>query len=58
MTLFTEGRLQSYERMMQDTGRYHRRDADEKHRTDKAKPKPKKPKTGQKAGDGHAGIPG
>ena len=26
MTLFTEGRLQAYERMMQDTGRNHRRE--------------------------------
>ena len=26
MTLFTEGRLQAYERMMQDTGRNNRRE--------------------------------
>ena len=26
MTLFTEGRLQAYERIMQDTGRNHRRE--------------------------------
>ena len=26
MTLFTEGRLQAFERMMQDTGKYHRRE--------------------------------
>ena len=29
MTLFTEGRLQAYERMMQDTGRNHRREKPE-----------------------------
>ena len=28
MTLFTEGRLQAYEHMMQDTGRYHRRETE------------------------------
>lgn len=31
MTLFTEGRLQAYERMMQDTGRGRRRDYPEKN---------------------------
>ena len=29
MTLFTEGRLQAFERMMQDTGKYRRRDDDQ-----------------------------
>lgn len=29
MTLFTEGRLQAFERMMQDTGKYHRREDSE-----------------------------
>lgn len=31
MTLFTEGRLQAYERMMQDTGRNRYRDYPEKN---------------------------
>ena len=40
MTLFTEGRLQAYERMMQDTGRNHRREkpdnsSDRKYSADK-----------------------
>lgn len=29
MTLFTEGRLQAFERMMQDTGKYHHREDSE-----------------------------
>ena len=33
MTLFTEGRLQAFERMMQDTGKYHRREDSEDHET-------------------------
>ena len=38
MTLFTEGRLQAFERMMQDTGKYHRREDSE----DRSRKCPKK----------------
>lgn len=59
MTLFTEGRLQAYERMMQDTGRNHRR---EKHDTSSgskysADRKPEK-KASQKNGVRHGSISG
>lgn len=63
MTLFTEGRLQAYERMMQDTGRSYRRDDSEKnpetssgrkYDTDK---KPEK-KTSVKNGVRHGSISG
>ena len=47
MTLFTEGRLQAFERMMQDTGKYHRRKC----------PKKKK-EPAKKDGEHHAGIQG
>lgn len=49
MTLFTEGRLQAFERMMQDTGKYHRREDSE----DRPRKCPKK-----KDGEHHAGIQG
>mgnify|MGYP001076387023 CR=1 FL=1 len=44
MTLFTEGRLQAFERMMQDTGKYHRREDSEE--------------PAKKDGEHHAGIQG
>ena len=55
MTLFTEGRLQAFERMMQDTGKYHRRENSE----DRSRKCPKK-KTKHKKKDGehYAGIQG
>jgi hypothetical protein len=36
MTLFTEGRLQAFERMMQDTGKYHRREDSEEMSEEKS----------------------
>lgn len=59
MTLFTEGRLQAYERMMQDTDRNHRREKPDtssgrKYSTDK---KPEK-KASQKNGVRHGSISG
>ena len=44
MTLFTEGRLQAFERMMQDTGKYHRREdsEDRPRKCPKKKVKPAK----------------
>ena len=59
MTLFTEGRLQAYERMMQDTGRNHRREKPDtrsgrKYTADK---KPEK-KAAQKNGVRHGSISG
>ena len=59
MTLFTEGRLQAYERMMQDTGRNHRREKPDnsfgtKYSADK---KPEK-KASQKNGVRHGSISG
>ncbi len=53
MTLFTEGRLQAYERMMQDTGSYSRNPVDDQR--GKARQKPGKKKTG-KAGETDAGV--
>ena len=53
MTLFTEGRLQAFERMMQDTGKYHRRE-DSEDRPRKC-PK-KKAEPAKKDGEHHAGI--
>lgn len=55
MTLFTEGRLQAFERMMQDTGKYHRRE-DSEDRSRKC-PK-KKTEPAKKDGEHHAGIQG
>lgn len=52
MTLFTEGRLQAFERMMQDTGKYHRRE-DSEDRSRKC-PK-KKTEPAKKDGEHHAG---
>lgn len=52
MTLFTEGRLQAFERMMQDTGKYHRRE-DSEERPRKC-PK-KKAEPAKKDGEHHAG---
>ena len=59
MTLFTEGRLQAYERMMQDTGRNHRREKPDtssvrKYSTDKKHEK----KASVKNGVGHGSISG
>ena len=58
MTLFTEGRLQAYERMMRDNGNYHRGRSDGKpHRTDNGKSGVNHPrKDFGKAGKKHAGI--
>ncbi|WP_418473892.1 hypothetical protein [Frisingicoccus sp.] len=55
MTLFTEGRLQAFERMMQDTGKYHRWE-DSEDRSRKC-PK-KKAEPAKKDGEHHAGIQG
>ena len=55
MTLFTEGRLQAFERMMQDTGKNHRRE-DSEDRPRKC-PK-KKTEPAKKDGEHHAGIQG
>ena len=55
MTLFTEGRLQAFARMMQDTGKYHRRE-DSEDRSRKC-PK-KKTEPAKKDGEHHAGIQG
>ena len=55
MILFTEGRLQAFERMMQDTGKYHRRE-DSEDRPRKC-PK-KKTEPAKKDGEHHAGIQG
>ncbi len=55
MTLFTEGRFQAFERMMQDTGKYHRRE-DSEDRPRKC-PK-KKAEPAKKDGEHHAGIQG
>ena len=55
MTLFTEGRLQAFERMMQDTGKYHRREYSE----DRPRKCPKKiVEPAKKGGEHHAGIQG
>ena len=59
MTLFTEGRLQAYERIMQDTGRNHRREKPDtssgrKYSADK---KPEKTAS-QKNGVRHGSISG
>ena len=55
MTLFTEGRLQAFERMMQDTGKYHRRgDSEDRPR----KYPKKKAEPAKKDGEHHAGIQG
>ena len=53
MTLFTEGRLQAYERMMQDTGRHSRNPVDDQ--CGKAGQKPGRKKTG-KAGETDASV--
>ena len=55
MTLFTEGRLQAFERMMQDTGKYHRRE-DSEDRPRKCLKKKAEP--AKKDGEHHAGIQG
>lgn len=59
MTLFTEGRLQAYERMMQDTGRNHRREKPDNSsgRKYSADRKPEK-KVSQKNGVRHGSISG
>ena len=55
MTLFTEGRLQAFERMMQDTGKYHcREDSEDRPR----KCPKKKTEPVKKDGEHHAGIQG
>ena len=59
MTLFTEGRLQAYERMMQDTDRNHHREkpdnsSGKKYSADK---KPEK-KASHKNGVRHGSISG
>ena len=55
MTLFTEGRLQAFERMMQDTSKYHQRKDNEDH--PRKCPK-KKTEHAKKDGEHHAGIQG
>ena len=59
MTLFTEGRLQAYERMMQDTGRNHSRKKPDTSSGSKysADRKPEK-KASQKNGVRHGSISG
>ena len=59
MTLFTEGRLQAYERMMQDTGRNHRREKPE-YDADKVftAKKPLMKNTSGKSGERHGCVPG
>ena len=59
MTLFTEGRLQTYERMMQDTGRNHRREKPEPTagKAFTAEKKPVKTASG-KSGERHGCVPG
>ena len=59
MTLFTEGRLKAYERMMQDTGRNHRREKPDNSSSRKysADKKPEK-KASQKNGVRHGSILG
>ena len=57
MTLFTEGRLQAFERMMRDTGKYRRRDDEDDRPKIRKKPGGNKPPVG-KGGGGHAGIQG
>ena len=55
MMLFTEGRLQAFEHMMQDTGKYHRREDNE----DRPRKCPKKKaEPAKKDGEHHAGIQG
>ena len=57
MTLFTEGRLQAYERMMRDNGNYHRCRSDGKsHRRDGKIGANGSRKDFGKAGKKHAGI--
>lgn len=60
MTLFTEGRLQAYERMMQDTGRNHRREKPETISSGKKYSSDKKPekKASLKNGVRHGSISG
>lgn len=55
MTLFTEGRLQAFERMMQDTGKYHRREHSEDRPRKYLK---KKAEPAKKDGEHHASIQG
>ena len=58
MTLFTEGHLQAYERMMQDTGRSHRREKPERNAGKAvAAEKPVKTASG-KSGERHGCVPG
>ena len=58
MTLFTEGHLQAYERMMQDTGRSHRREKPEQNAGKAvAAAKPVKTASG-KSGERHGCVPG
>ena len=55
MTLFTEGRLQAFERMLHDTGKYHcREDSEDRPR----KCPKKKAEPTKKDGEHHAGIQG
>lgn len=57
MTLFTEGRLQAYERMMRDNGNYHRGRSDGKpHRSGSKNGANSSRKDFGKAGKKHAGI--
>ena len=57
MTLFTEGRLQTYERMMRNNGNYHRGRSDGKpHRRDSKTEANHSRKDFGKAGKKHAGI--
>ncbi len=57
MTLFTEGRLQAYERMMRDNGNYHRgRSGGKSHRRDGKTGANSLRKDFGKAGRKHAGI--
>ena len=61
MTMFTEGRLQMYERMMRDTGeRNHRDDYDRGRTSDQnsAQRSAKKAVAGKKAGGQHGCVQG
>lgn len=63
MPLFTEGRLQAYERMMQDTGRNHRREKPDtssgrKYSADKKPDKKPEKKAIVKNGVRHGSISG
>ena len=62
MTMFTQGRLQTYERMMQDTGRNRRREAAESAAVRPNKPMKPAGKTdikpNAKRGDRHGSVQG